>query len=62
MALEEAGGIFVAQAQRLHPEIRQRAIAEHFDLIQAFGERDLDRAIEIQLDHIRLPLLAAEMA
>lgn len=58
-ALEEAGGIFVAQAQRLHPEIRRRAIADHFELIDAFRHSDLDRAIEIQHRHIQLPLEAA---
>jgi DNA-binding GntR family transcriptional regulator len=58
-ALEEAGGVFVAQAQRLHPEIRQRAIDEHFALIEAFSARDLDRALEIQHGHLQLPLEAA---
>lgn len=55
-ALEEAGGVFVAQAQRLHPQIRRRAIAEHFALLDAFADRDVERAVEIQLGHINLPL------
>lgn len=60
-ALEEAGGLFVAQAQRLHPEIRRRAIADHFALLEAYEAQDLDRAIEIQLAHIGLPLEGAEL-
>ena len=60
-ALEEAGGVFVAQAQRLHPEIRRRAIADHFALLEAYHAQDLDRAIEIQQAHIGLPLEGAEL-
>lgn len=56
LALEEAGGVFVAQAQRLHPEIRRRAVADHFDLLEAFEKRDIKRAVEIQYGHIMLPL------
>lgn len=55
-ALEEAGGVFVAQAQRLHPEIRQRAVDDHYALIDAFEKRDLDAAVAIQHTHISLPL------
>ena len=58
--LENAGGLFVAQAQRLQPEIRDRAVADHFDLIEAFRNRDLARAIEIQHEHLSLPLLASK--
>ncbi|HVR78647.1 MAG TPA: GntR family transcriptional regulator [Acidimicrobiia bacterium] len=60
-ALEEAGGLFVAQAQRLHPEIRRRAIADHFALLEAYEAQDLDGAVEIQLAHIGLPLEGAEL-
>ena len=59
ISLEEAGGVFVAQAQRLDPEIRRRAVNDHFALLEAFEARDLDRAVEIQLDHVDLPLQAA---
>jgi DNA-binding GntR family transcriptional regulator len=61
VALEEAGGVFVAQAQRLHPEIRRRAVEDHFALLDAFAAGDLDRAVEIQMRHITLPLDASEM-
>ncbi len=59
-ALEEAGGVFVAQAQRLHPAIRKRAVAEHFALLEAYAAKDVDRAVDIQHGHIGLPLEAAE--
>ena len=61
IALEEAGGVFVAQAQRLHPEIRKRAIADHLSLLDAFESKNLERAIEIQREHISLPLEAYDL-
>jgi DNA-binding GntR family transcriptional regulator len=61
LALEEAGGVFVAQAQELHPEIRRKAVADHFALLDAFAAQDTDRAIEIQYGHINLPLEAFEL-
>ena len=56
LALESAGGVFVAQAQRLHPEIRKRAVADHYALLEAFSSSDLDAAVEIQHGHVALPL------
>ncbi len=56
LALEEAGGVFVAQAQRLHPEIRRRAVADHFALIECYEAKDEARAVEIQYGHINLPI------
>ncbi|MGH8872944.1 MAG: GntR family transcriptional regulator [Acidimicrobiia bacterium] len=61
VALEEAGGVFVAQAQRLHPEIRRRAIADHFALLDAYTARDAEAAAAIQHGHISLPLEAFEL-
>jgi DNA-binding GntR family transcriptional regulator len=61
VALESAGGVFVAQAQRLHPDIRERAIADHYALLEAFDARDVDTAFEIQYHHVNLPLEAAKM-
>jgi DNA-binding GntR family transcriptional regulator len=61
VALEEAGGVFVAQAQRLHPEIRRRAVEDHFALLDAFAAGDAERALEIQMGHITLPLEAFEL-
>lgn len=54
--LESAGAMFVAQAQRLHPDIRQRAVADHYALLEAFEKKDLEQAVRIQLEHINLPL------
>jgi DNA-binding GntR family transcriptional regulator len=58
LALEEAGGVFVAQAQQLHPEIRRRAIADHYALLEAFSAGDIEKAVGIQHGHISLPLEA----
>lgn len=59
--LEEAGGVFVAQAQRLHPEIRRRAIAEHYSLIEAYEKGEVETAVAIQYGHINHPLEALEL-
>ncbi len=61
VSLESAGGVFVAQAQRLHPEIRRRAVADHYSLLAAYTEGDIDGAVDIQYRHISLPLDAFEM-
>lgn len=56
VTLEEASGVFVAQTQMIHPETRRRAIADHYELLEAVEGKDLDRAIEIQKRHLQLPL------
>ncbi|HEU4320562.1 MAG TPA: GntR family transcriptional regulator [Acidimicrobiia bacterium] len=56
LALESAGGVFVAQAQRIHPEIRKRAVADHYALLEAFDDNDLEAAFQIQHGHVALPL------
>jgi DNA-binding GntR family transcriptional regulator len=53
---EEASAVFVAQAQRWHPEIRRRADAEHQALLKAFRDRDVDSAIEVMSGHPALSL------
>jgi hypothetical protein len=53
--------VFVAQAQRLHPEIRRKAVEDHFSLLDAFAAGDADRGLEIQMGHITLPLEAFEL-
>ncbi|HEX9855770.1 MAG TPA: GntR family transcriptional regulator [Acidimicrobiia bacterium] len=55
-SLEEAGGVFVAQSQVLNPEIRSRAVAEHFEILEAVAERDLERAVEIMRGHVKLSI------
>lgn len=62
ISLEKASGVFVAQAQRVHPEIREQAIRDHFLLIDAFRDRDLKRAKEIEYEHTTLPLRAAALS
>lgn len=54
--LEEAASVYVAQAQRSHPEIRRRAKAAHRALIQACRERDVDKAIAAMEGHVGLPI------
>jgi len=60
-SLEEAAGVFVAQAQRLHPEIRRRAIEEHYALLEAYRSGDEEGALAVQLGHFNLPLEFAEL-
>lgn len=62
ISLEKASGVFVAQAQRVHPEIREKAIRDHFLLIDAFRDRDMKRAKEIEYEHTTLPLRAAALS
>jgi DNA-binding GntR family transcriptional regulator len=61
IALEEAAGVFVAQAQRLHPEIRKRALEEHYALLEAYRSGDHKRALAIQEGHLGLTLEFAEL-
>lgn len=61
VALESAGAVFVAQAQRFQPEIRRRAVADHYSLLDAYASRDVEKAYQIQYTHISLPLDALEM-
>lgn len=61
VSLESAGNVFVAQAQRFHPEIRKQAISDHYALLDAFDTGDVDAAFEIQYRHVNLPLDAAEL-
>jgi DNA-binding GntR family transcriptional regulator len=60
LALEEAGGVFVAQAQRLHPELRRQAVADHFAMLDCYRRHDLEGALEVQFTHVALPLATPE--
>ena len=53
---EEASTVYVAQAQRWHPEIRRRADDEHQALIEAFRSRDADRAAAVMQGHAAMPI------
>jgi DNA-binding GntR family transcriptional regulator len=54
--LEEAASVYVAQAQRSHPEIRRNANAAHRALIEACRERDVERAIAAMEGHVGMPI------
>jgi DNA-binding GntR family transcriptional regulator len=53
---EEASSVYVAQAQRWHPEIRRRADAEHQALTEAFRARDAERAAAVMQGHAAMPI------
>jgi DNA-binding GntR family transcriptional regulator len=53
---EEASAVYVAQAQRWHPEIRRRADSEHQALIEAFRARDAERAAAVMQGHAAMPI------
>jgi DNA-binding GntR family transcriptional regulator len=53
---EEASTVYVAQAQRWHPEIRKRADDEHQALIEAFRARDEERAAAVMQGHAAMPI------
>lgn len=54
--LEDAAAVYVAQAQRSHPEIRRRANAAHRALIEACQRRDADAAIVAMEGHVGMPI------
>lgn len=53
---EESSAIYVAQAQRWHPEIRRRADDEHQALIEAFRARDAKGAASVMRGHAAMPI------
>lgn len=53
---EESSAVYVAQAQRWHPEIRRRANDEHQALIDAFRARDERRAASVMRGHAAMPI------
>jgi DNA-binding GntR family transcriptional regulator len=55
-SLEEAAAVYVAQAQRWHPEIRRRADADHRALIDACRRRDVAGALEALSGHAGIAL------
>lgn len=53
---EESSALYVAQAQRWHPEIRRRANDEHQALIAAIRDRDAGRAIDVMTGHAAIAI------
>ena len=54
--LEEAAAVYVAQAQRSHPEIRRRANEAHRAFVQACRARDVERALTVMAGHAGMPI------
>jgi DNA-binding GntR family transcriptional regulator len=54
--LEQAAALYVAQAQRWHPEIRRRANEQHQALIEACRTRDVDAAVKLMKGHATMAL------
>ena len=54
--LQDAAGMYVAQAQRWQPQLRRRANEDHFALLAAFRNRDIEEAIAIQHRHVAVPI------
>jgi DNA-binding GntR family transcriptional regulator len=54
--LEEAVALYVAQAQRWHPEIRPKANEVHRALIAACRARDVDKASAALAGHAAMPV------
>ncbi|MEX0756290.1 MAG: GntR family transcriptional regulator [Actinomycetota bacterium] len=53
---EETSAVYVAQAQRWHPEIRRRADDEHRALVDAFRGRDAEQAGQVMTGHSAMPI------
>lgn len=54
--LEQSSAVYVAQAQRWHPEIRRRANEQHRALVDACRDRDVKTAIEATSGHAAMPI------
>jgi DNA-binding GntR family transcriptional regulator len=54
--LEEAAAVYVAQAQRSHPEIRRRANEAHLRLVEAGRRRDVEAALAAMDGHVGMPI------
>ncbi|HET6712794.1 MAG TPA: GntR family transcriptional regulator [Actinomycetota bacterium] len=60
--LEESVAVYVAQAQRTHPEMRRLADAGHAALVEAVRARDIDRAVQVMVEHVGMPIEMTEHA
>jgi DNA-binding GntR family transcriptional regulator len=54
--LEEAATLYIAQAQRWHPEIRRRANEVHRALVEACRSRDVEAAVAALAGHGAIPV------
>jgi DNA-binding GntR family transcriptional regulator len=55
--LQDPTVMFVSNALESHPDLRHRADHEHRELLEAIRSGDVERAIEINLAHLAIPLL-----
>ena len=55
-SLEEGSTLYVAQAQRWHPEIRRRASEDHRALVEACRERDVEKAVAALAGHAAMSI------
>lgn len=59
-SLEDAAGIYVAQAQRLHPDLRRLAQKHHRELIAAYRSGDVEAIVRIMHQHVAIPVESTE--
>ena len=59
-SLEDAAGIYVAQAQRLHPDLRRLAQKHHREIIAAYRRSDVDAITRVMLEHVAIPVESTE--
>lgn len=54
-SLEEAAGVYVAQAQRLRPEIRKLANDHHRQIIDGYRKGEVELVAAVMREHVALP-------
>jgi DNA-binding GntR family transcriptional regulator len=55
-SLEEASALYVAQAQRWHPEIRRKANEDHRALVEAYRVGDVEKAAAALVGHAAMSI------
>jgi DNA-binding GntR family transcriptional regulator len=56
VTLEEGSALYVAQAQRWHPEARRKANEDHRALVAAFRERNVKKAVAALAGHAAISI------
>lgn len=59
-SLEEAAGVYVAQAQRHHPDLRRLAQGHHRELIEAYRRHDVEAVTKVMHEHVAIPVESTE--
>lgn len=60
-SLQDSEMMYVGTSIRNHPAMRDQARRDHAELIEAMRARDAERAVEITLRHLALPLMHDEL-